>query len=290
MRTTTSRWLALAMAGLFAALSACSSPPAAQYTIDTRSEPSNRVLAGVGSDPRGTLLIGGGGGLRADVYQRFRQLVVADGPLVVIPTASDRADEADAVEVLTSMWQRRGFDEVIVLHTRDRAEAESPEFAEPIRRAAAVWFGGGRQARLAMTYLDTPVEEEIHALLARGGVVGGSSAGAAIMSRRMIVGGVRLARTAEGLDLIRGSVIDQHFSERSRQERLRGVIREHPHLLGVGIDERTALIVRGASAEVIGLGRVHLFESRGGDAIETRSAGPGDRIDLGRRRVLQTAG
>lgn len=250
----------------------------------------------------GSLVIAGGSGLPGEIFERFRAL--AGDPdqsvhVVVVPTASDRADREDWAETLVERWTDRGFETVTVLHTRSREEAHSTEFIAPLREADAVWFGGGRQSRLADTYLDTAFERALYELFERGGVIGGSSAGAAIMSRTMIAGGREEARVATGFDLLEGCVLDQHFSERNRQGRLRGVIEAHPALVGVGIDESTALVVRqrrGATVgEVIGEGKVHIYTrpqpepEEEGELRET-ALPAGERIELPKRAAMSPSG
>src|SRR5690606_9814305 len=108
-------------------------------------------------------------------------------------------------------WLERGIGAVEILHTRDRAVADTPEFTEPLRRATAVWLSGGAQSRLAEAYGGTAVEREILAVLARGGAVGGTSAGAAIQSPTMIAGGNPVPEIAQGFALLPGTIVDQHF-------------------------------------------------------------------------------
>lgn len=246
--------------------------------------PAPAEAAEAASDDIGSLVIAGGSGLPREIFQRFRALAGDPGQsvhVVVVPTASDRADREDWAKTLMERWTDHGFDRVTVLHTRDSEEADTGEFVVPLREADAVWFGGGRQSRLADTYLDTAFEKELRALYERGGVIGGSSAGAAIMSRTMIAGGREQARVATGFDLLRGAVVDQHFTQRDRQVRLRGVIEEHPALVGVGIDESTALVVQGGIGTVIGAGDVHIFTVRDGeDGVVEESLQPGDRYDF----------
>ncbi|TVS04178.1 MAG: cyanophycinase [Phycisphaerales bacterium] len=236
-------------------------------------------------DRPGSLVIAGGSGLGDEIFGAFRELA-GFGPasVVVIPTASDRADREDYDQTLVRQWRARGFEWVTVLHTRNREVADTEAFASAIARADAVWFGGGQQSRLAQSYLGTKVEAELHKLLERGGVIGGSSAGAAIQSSVMITGGNPEARVGEGIDLLRGCVVDQHFSERNRQPRLRGVIEARPGLLGIGIDERTALVVRVRDGRVVGevVGRagVHLMMADGSGELWEESFAPGDRLDV----------
>jgi cyanophycinase len=200
----------------------------------------------------GSLVIVGGGAISDSIADSFVELAGGrDARIVVIPTASEKADGPE-VEQSIEMWKRREPASVTVLHTRDRGRANDAEFVEPLKQATAVWFGGGDQSRIADAYVGTAVERALHGVLERGGVIGGTSAGAAVMSRVMIAGGNPKARVATGFDLLPGSVVDQHFLARKRQDRLRGVIAEHPQLVGFGIDEATALVMRGRSIEVLG--------------------------------------
>jgi len=195
------------------------------------------------------LVICGGGSLPESVFKEFRKLASPEALLVVIPTASPRKCD---VEMVQKLWQSRGFQDVRVLHTNDRKVAASAEFAEPLRTATAVWFGGGSQQRIADAYLGTPVEKELYQLVQRGGVIGGTSAGAAIQSRVMIAQGNSQPKMSTGLDLLPGAIVDQHFLKRNRFPRLLAAIRTHPKLIGIGVDEATALVVCDGKAKVVG--------------------------------------
>ncbi len=201
---------------------------------------------------QGSLVICGGGKLPDEVFEAFLNLAGdEDSKLVVIPTASSRA-ETEPAESFISSWKDRGFSNVSVLHTRDRSVADSDEFLAPLKQATAVWFVGGQQSRLGDAYAGTKVEVELHELLKRNGVIGGTSAGAAIQSRLMIASGNPAAKLQRGLDLLPGAVIDQHFKVRKRLSRLTGTLKQHPGYFGVGIDEGTAVVVRGRMMKVLG--------------------------------------
>ena len=137
---------------------------------------------------RGWLVIHGGGLVTPEVKQRC--ITLAGGPnaaFVVIPTAKEDS-EIDPTEIKNTFSRNWRLTNVTVLHTRDRARANSQGFVEPLRRASGVWIDGGRQWRLADAYLGTAVETEIKALLNRGGVVCGSSAGATIQGSYLVRG------------------------------------------------------------------------------------------------------
>jgi cyanophycinase len=219
---------------------------------------SSSVLlpATVGPD-RGTLVVVGGGGDIEPILHRFVELAGGkQAPIVVIPTAGG-APSYDAFHP-TARWFRdeAGVQTVTVLHTRDRVEADSEAFVESIRNARAVWFPGGRQWRLADSYLGTRTQAELEALLARGGVIGGSSAGATIQGSYLARGDtqtntVMMGDHEEGFGFMRNVAIDQHVMKRNRQFDLVEIISAKPELLGIGIDENAAIIVRGDTFSVM---------------------------------------
>ncbi|MFT4547046.1 MAG: cyanophycinase [Verrucomicrobiales bacterium] len=199
----------------------------------------------------GALFLHGGGAFPPPLMEEFLKLCDRpEGKLVVIPSAAE--DGKINVLRIIEGWGNRGFAKVQVLHTRSRDEADTEEFIQPLRAACAVWISGGMQSRLEEAYVGTRVERELHALLGRGGVVGGSSAGAAVMSKVMIRSGNPIAEVGQGFGLIGGAVIDQHFVARKREGRLLTVLDEHPGLVGYGIDEGTALVLRGRQIWVVG--------------------------------------
>lgn len=204
---------------------------------------------------RGSLLICGGGGLSKEIYDRFVRLAGGEAArIVVIPTANSRAGDSKAD--FKKRFSDYGMLSLDVLHTKDRERADAPAFLAPLVKATGVWFIGGQQSRLSAAYQGTKVEAAVRAVVARGGIVGGSSAGAAIQSRVMIAGGRTEPKMGKGLDLLPGCIIDQHFTARKRLARLVQAVKLHPALVGFGIDEKTALWVQGRRLEVLGEGSV----------------------------------
>ncbi len=201
----------------------------------------------VGPGP-GTLLIMGGGGVGPHVADLAWSLTGPAARWVYIPTALMEAQIAGARPPAFVAGARARAQ---TLHTRDRAVADSESFVAPLREATAVYIDGGRQWRLADAYLDTKVEAELHALLARGGVIAGASAGAAIMSSFLMRGSpmgngfVVSAGHERGFGFITHSAIDEHVLRRRRQDDLGPVIAAHPDLIGIGLDEGAAALVRG---------------------------------------------
>jgi len=201
---------------------------------------------------RGTLVICGGGEISDDVMNEFVDAAGGEAArIVVITTATETAD-SDDIEDEMEFWRAQQLERLTVLHTRSRETANDPEFARPLTDATGVWFVGGNQAWLADTYVGTVCEQLIHGVMQRGGVVGGISAGAAVMSSVMIRDGAKSPEIGRGFGLLPGTVIDQHFLARNRQERLLGALASHPGLVGLGIDEGAALVVRGCRLNVVG--------------------------------------
>lgn len=241
------------------------------------------------------MLAVGGGPIGPELAKRFIQL--AGGPdalIVVIPTAGTR-DDYDENGAFPNFLRQAGARNFKLLHTRDRAESDTPEFNEPLTRAGGVWFGGGRQWRLVDSYLNTRTHRELVALLERGGIIGGSSAGATIQGSYLVRGareGNELMMAPgyeEGLGFLRGVGIDQHWMTRGRQRDMIEVIEAHPDLLGIGIDESTAILVLGDRLEVIGRSKVGIYENRflkNGSSNPYRLLSPGDLFDLGTRTMI----
>jgi cyanophycinase len=230
--------------------------------------------------------------LGPEITGRFIQL--AGGPdarIVVIPTAGEDSVYGDSWGGLN--WLRAaGAKNIVVRHTRNRAIAETDSFANVIRGAGGIWFPGGRHWRLVDSYLDTKTEREMHALLARGGVIGGSSAGASIQASYLVRGAregntIMMAPGYErGFGFLTGVAIDQHVGARNRQLDLQPVVKRFPRLLGLGLDEGTAIVVHGTTAEVIGRGMLYVHNGRDRTPTDTPyvTLRAGERFDLAQRR------
>ena len=238
---------------------------------DDRSEPADR--------PRhGPLVIVGGGATPEEATRRFVELAGgADARVVVLPMAGGSEDAAsgDVADL-----RRAGVEAEVVFLTRE--QAADPAVRDRFKDVTGIWLSGGQQRDLMAVLHDTPAADAIRERHRAGAVVGGTSAGAAVMSRLMIVGGERRPSntpstdtgtyetierdnvlTADGLGLLPGAVVDQHFLRRRRHNRLFSVVLEHPELLGVGIDESTALLVGAdGSWEVVGDGQVMVLDAR----------------------------
>jgi len=264
-----------------------------------------------GPSPRaGHLVLIGGGDKPADAMRKFVELAGGkDAPIVVIPTASSEADAAEYYEKL--FREELGCTDAVALRIRSRADASRADFAALARKARGVFFGGGDQIRITNALLGTPVGDAIAAAFAEGAVVGGTSAGTACQSEKMITGEgdftqvrTRSVELWKGLGFLPPDVVvDQHFLRRQRQNRLLSVVLENPDLLGVGVDEGTAIWVRpDGTFQVLGESGVMVFDAKGAalsrqprptgqDLLGVRGLTlhlllPGDTYDLRARRPL----
>lgn len=236
---------------------------------------------------KGALVIVGGGKIGPEILNRFFELAGGkDAPIVVIPTAGGEAayDMTYAgVKVLTDA----GATHVTVLHTDDRKVADSEAFVKPLTEARGVWFPGGRQWRLVDSYLGTRTETEVKRVLARGGVVGGTSAGASIQASYLVRGArsgneIMMAPGYEvGFGLLRSAAVDQHVITRGRQKDLDQVTAAHPDLLGVGLDEGTAIVVQGDRFQVLGASKAFVHDGKPDPSgLTYHLLSSGDRYDM----------
>ena len=263
---------------IVAALAAVAQPLAAQQV-----GPANGALVLVGGNLQDPAIV-----------HRFLELAGGpDAPVVLIPTAGG-AESYDATWRGGDAFRAAGATRLTVLHTTDRDTVNTEAFVEPLRRARGVWFGGGRQWRLADAYLHTRVHEELQGILDRGGVVGGSSAGATILGSYLVRGDTRtntimMGDHEEGFGFLRDVGVDQHLLRRNRQFDLLEVVRARPDLLGIGIDEDTAIVVRGDAFEVIGRSYVAIYdhERRLDSGGLFYFLSPGDTYDLATREAFR---
>jgi cyanophycinase len=243
------------------------------------------------------LVIVGGAMRDTAIINRFIQLAGGlDAPLVLIPTAGG-GEAYDEFWSGARAFKRAGATDITILHTNDPAESNTDAFVKPLKRARGVWFGGGRQWRLADAYLHTKVHDELWKVLERGGVIGGSSAGATIQGSYLARGDTRtntvmMGDHVEGMGFLKNTAIDQHLLRRNRQFDMIEIIEAHPELLGIGIDENTAIVVNGDDFVVMGQGYVAIYDHQrqldAGGRFYFLS--PGQRFDLATReatRVVQ---
>ena len=233
------------------------------YSAEDNSSNENNITYGPAV---GSLVIVGGAMQDSNIVLKFIELAGGkNAPIVVIPAAMG----LDSVnqERVTRFLTRFGATNVKVVHTKNPEEANTVEFVEPIQKAKAVWFTGGRQWRIVDAYANTLAEKEFQKVLERGGVIGGSSAGATIQGSYLARGDTKTNRIMmgdhqEGFGYLKNCAIDQHLLVRNRQFDLIEILNAHPELLGIGLDENTAIVVQGDEFEVIGKSFVAIYDTK----------------------------
>jgi len=254
----------------------------------------------------GTLLILGGAARNPLFLEIFKEYAGGEeANIIVVPTAYEdsQLDSDTGFISLKSLFQKAGFTNIHILHTRDTAIANTEEFIAPIREASGVYFMGGRQWRIADGFLNTRAHDEFNKLLERCGIIAGSSAGATIQGSYLARGDTKentimLGDHEEGLGFMKNVAIDQHILARNRQFDLFEILDQHPQLLGIGLDENTGILVKHDRFEVVGNHYVAIMDgtrwSEERDTIYQLPANSrefyflkaGDQYDLLNRKVL----
>ncbi|HVT40431.1 MAG TPA: Type 1 glutamine amidotransferase-like domain-containing protein [Gemmatimonadaceae bacterium] len=248
---------------------------------------------------QGTVIVVGGGSMGPEIYNRF--IAAAGGPdalIIDVPNAGG-ADSYAQDGPGTRGWKLAGAKNIYTLFTKDRKIADTDSFVAVIKKAGGVWFEGGRQFHLVDAYAGTKTEAAFNEVLARGGVVGGSSAGASILGDFLVRGApsnnnfiMDYPGYEKGFSYLRGVGIDQHVVARERLADLAdSIIPKFPQLLGISEDEGTAWVVRGDTATIVG--RSKAFVYGGKDPTDTGkpflTLHPGDTYDLGARHIMHRA-
>ncbi|GAA4248839.1 cyanophycinase [Dactylosporangium darangshiense] len=220
-----------------------------------------------------------------EILERFVLLAGgADANLVVIATASESPAERE--KEYAEAFHRLGAERVTPLRLESREDANGDLATSALERATGVFFTGGDQLRITTVLGGSKVDSALHARLAEGMVLAGTSAGAAMMSSTMILGGSvatvssASVRTGPGMEFLPGVLIDMHFAERGRLNRLLSAIAMFPHELGLGIDENTAILVDGDVFEVLGRGTVTVIDAGQARDISCPSVDAGGPIAL----------
>jgi cyanophycinase len=240
------------------------------------------------SKARGRLVVIGGGEDKEDdcgILKEFLRLARgARARIVVMTVATDKPEELGGEYV--KAFKRLGVDEVKVVDVSSREDTKDEKSLKLIGEATGIFFTGGDQLHITTLLGGTKMHKLLHERFEKGIVLGGTSAGAAMMSNSMFIrgksddtprfGGMEIG---PGMDFLIGAVIDTHFSQRGRIGRLLTAVAHYPQDIGLGIDENTAMIVEGAEFEVIGEGAVTVVDA--GDITYTNLPNISDDDALG---------
>ncbi len=241
--------------------------------------------------PRGTLVLSGGGGVQSPTWNRFIEAAGGkDATIVCIPSAAEFDPGDEPRSYSARELREHGCANVFVIHTNDPDQADKdPRLLALLEKASGVWIDGGRTYRMMDSFQHTKSHALMRNVLTRGGVVGGSSAGCQVAGDFLVRGDPRTNRTlvhdgyTTGLGLLEGVILDAHFLQRNRHEPFVELMKNYPQMLGIGVDEDTALIVRGTAAEVIGDQAVSFYAS-GSDPVVLRK---GQQYDLEKRSTAR---
>jgi len=224
--------------------------------------------------PTGHLIIVGGGPMVPAISERA--LALSGGKkarVLIVPQASEFIDSGRWSE---EMWRQAGAQHVAILDLKDKRKA-----LDAVAKADLIWMPGGDQGRLMVVLKRQGIIDAIHDRFRHGATVGGTSAGAAVMSVTMLTSESKVdrvtidtAKMPEGLGLWPDVIIDQHFVRRQRCNRLLAAVLNHPENLGIGIDESTAVVVSGRSFEVIGQSNVMVIDARNTAKVRSRDGEP----------------
>ena len=245
--------------------------------------------------PKGSLVIVGGGIRDLGILRKFIDLAGGpDVPIVVIPTAGGAAEYGQDWPGL-QIFRDAGARNLTVLHTVDPKVADTEAFVQPLKSARGVFFWEGRQWRITDAYMNTRTHREVTAVLDRGGVVGGSSAGASAQGSFLMRGDTKgsdiiIGDHTQGLGFMRNTGIDQHVLVRNREWDMLEVLKVYPDLLGIGLDENTAIVVQQDQLEVIGQSYMLVYDNRkhippNGGFYFLKA---GDRFDLAKREATSS--
>ena len=219
-----------------------------------------------------------------------------DGGRLVIATVASREPDG-YFDAYRDAFAALGVHDLVHLYVQERSDSADETALSTLDGAGAIFFTGGDQLRISSQIGDTPVERRILELHRAGALIAGTSAGASVMSETMLVKGpsaesyrIGELHMAPGMGLIRDVIIDQHFAERGRYGRLLGAVAHNPRLLGVGIDENTALLVDGHVGRTLGAGAVYVVDGEAtthSNIAEAGSENPLSMFDV-RMHVLSS--
>ena len=253
---------------------------------------------------KGKLIIVGGGNVGAEIWAAFIEAAGGvNASVVIIPTAGEDSSINKGRSFEKELLQNLGVKNVTILHTRNPVVANSDSFLAPIKKATGIWFSGGRQWRLADSYLNTRAHEAFRNVLNKGGVIAGTSAGATIQGSFLFRGDTKgntvlIGDHIQGLDFIHNVAIDQHVLRRNRQFDLIVLVKQYPQLLGIGIDESTAIVVQQNTFKVIGNSYVAIYDAQylkegqknpsgeSGNPGSFYFLGKGQQFDLKARKII----
>lgn len=218
---------------------------------------------------RGTLIIIGGSEDKKNEMEILKEVArrTHKGKMVIVTIASNHPEELWTI--YKKIFSHFGIKDIRHFSIDDHQQARDPENIKIFNDVHTVFFSGGDQLKVTSKIGGTPVIEKIMDIYKKGGLIAGTSAGAAIMGNMMLVGNpleevhkVGDWHMAPGLGFVEDMIVDQHFAQRGRIGRLLGAVAQNPGILGIGIDEDTAIVVKDDSFKVIGANAAYVVDGR----------------------------
>ena len=234
-----------------------------------------------------TFIAIGGGKSEDSIRDAFFDAIegIREASVAVMTVASN--DVAGLSSDYNTMFRKRNVKHVSMIDIFKREDAISIRALKKVERADAIYFTGGDQLNITSLFGGSPLDNLLHEKVRKGVVIAGTSAGAAMMASSMIKNGdgdrspqVGAVETSSGLDLIDNTVIDTHFAQRGRYGRLLTALAHHPHILCIGIDESTAIVVRGKKFRVIGKGSVTVMSGESISHVDLAYRSEGEQVSL----------
>ena len=293
--------LAVVLIFILAAFSPAASaaqPTRAMTPAPFKAEPLGNGAVKIGP-PNGTVIAVGGGAIESEVWKAF--IDAAGGPdalILDVPNNGIDKPESVAPKDAGQRLRENGARNVHVLFTQNRKVANSDAFTAIIKKAKGIWFDGGRQYLGIRAYAGTKSERAFRGVLERGGVIGGTSAGMAVLGDFLVRGAPSSNNYIEdypgsdkGFGFLRNTAADMHVVARERLPDLTSVIARYPNLLGISADEGTAWFIHGDVGHIIGRGKAFVYNGRGANdpGVPYLTLYPGDAYDLYTRRVVSRA-
>lgn len=239
---------------------------------------------------KGTLLLSGGDGVPSPTWRRF--IAAAGGKkalIVCIPTGGGIEPGNEPTSYSAKQLRNHGCTNVVLLHSNEAHRANHDKrLLAPLETAGGVWIDGGRTNCIIDIYQGTRAHRLMHDVLKRGGVIGGSSAGCQVAGDFLVRGNPRSNKSLvfegymTGLGFLQGVILDAHFLQRKRGDAFAELMQRYPQMLGIGVDEGTALVIHGNKAEVLGRACVSFYDGSK-DPVLVRKGG---QYDLAAKRVL----
>lgn len=235
---------------------------------------------------KGKLLLVGSG-ISVEICNKFIECAGGEEYLIILIPSALVENVVAQIWNDSVLFEQAGAKNIKIFHTWDRNEADSQEFAKILDNANGVWFSGGYPWRLADAYVNTLTHKKLEEILLKGGVIGGSSAGASIFGSYLMRGGEYTSKIMtgyqQGFGFLRNTVIDTHIDSKNRYKDIEKVLKKKPELIGLGLEDESITVISGHYIEIFGSKNIILYKSYK-NSIKFH---PGDKYDIKNDKLLK---